>query len=193
MERFNSLASQAKAKAEQGRVAGMSRVDNYRNRSASGSSPANDSPAPAPPSRSGHVPSPPTRGGSQKGVFVGIDDVEKEAFFNLLDDYFASRPQYRELFAGASASAPSAAAPPARRAPPSAPTAAAAPPAPPPRARGLGTATALYAFEGQDSAEDLSFNEGDQILVLEHVSEDWMKGELNGRTGIFPSSYVQMS
>jgi hypothetical protein len=148
---------------------GLARVDDYRNRSASGSSPAQDAspaPAPAPPSR-GHIPSPPTRGGSQKGVFVGMDDGEKEAFFSLLDEYFSSRPEYRELFAGASASPPPAAAPPARHAPPSAP-AAAAPPAPPPRARGLGTATALYAFEGQDSAEDLSFDEGDQILVLEH-------------------------
>lgn len=24
------------------------------------------------------------------------------------------------------------------------------------------------------------------------VSDDWMKGELNGRKGIFPSAYVQM-
>lgn len=158
----------AKVKAEQGRVAGLAKVEGYRNRSPSGSSPAHDSaPAPAPPSRGGHVPSPPARGGSQKGVFVGMDDREKEAFFSLLDQYFETRPEYRELFAGASSPAPTTA-PSSRRAPPSAPAAAASPPPPPPRARGLGMATALYSFEGQDPAEDLSFGEGDQILVLEH-------------------------
>lgn len=151
-------------------MATLNKVDSYnRNRSSSASShDAPSAPPPAPVSRS-HVPAPPGRSSpataSRGGVFVGIDGTEKEAFFGLMDEYFASRPQYKELFkGGAGAPAPAAATP--RRSPVPAPPAAA--PAPPARARGLGTATALYDFEGQDPNEDLTFKEGDSIVVLEH-------------------------
>ncbi|GAA5911216.1 hypothetical protein JCM8208_005764 [Rhodotorula glutinis] len=121
-----------------------------------------------------------------KGVFSGMDQREKEAFFALLDEYFSSRPQFASLFQGGAGAAP----PPAAQAP--APPAASRPtPAPPAYPIGLGTAVALYAYEG-GQAEDLSFAEGERITVLESVSDDWMKGELNGRKGIFPSAYVQM-
>ncbi|GAA5847883.1 hypothetical protein JCM9279_006683 [Rhodotorula babjevae] len=166
------------------------------------SSPA---PPPPPPTRSaagGGPPPPPGRGraGSAasssygapaaavggKGVFSGMDQREKEAFFALLDEYFSSRPQFASLFQGGGGAAP----PPAAQAP--APPAASRPtPAPPAYPVGLGTAVALYAYEG-GQAEDLSFAEGERITVLEIVSDDWMKGELNGRNGIFPSAYVQM-
>ncbi|GAA5934363.1 hypothetical protein JCM3775_000336 [Rhodotorula graminis] len=125
-------------------------------------------------------------GPAGKGVFSGMDQREKEAFFALLDEYFSSRPQFASLFQGAGGAAP----PPAAQAP--APPAASRPtPAPPAYPVGLGTAVALYAYEG-GQAEDLSFAEGERITVLEIVSDDWMKGELNGRKGIFPSAYVQM-
>ncbi|BGP54198.1 hypothetical protein JCM8202_001332 [Rhodotorula sphaerocarpa] len=114
------------------------------------------------------------------------DSAEKEAFFSLLDEYFASRPQFAALF---SAEAPAAGAAPS-------PVAAAAAPLAPAASRpsrspsGLGTATALYDFEGTQ-AEDLPFVTGDTITVTEIVSDDWLKGELRGRTGIFPTAYVQ--
>ncbi|GAA6055436.1 hypothetical protein JCM3770_006993 [Rhodotorula araucariae] len=165
-------------------------------------------PPPPPPTRSSGPPPPPARaragsaaspslglsvastaaGVGAKGVFSGMDQREKDAFFALLDEYFSTRPQFAALFQGAAppsfAVATAAATAPA---PPAASRPTPAPPAP----KSIGTAVALYAFEGAE-ATDLPFAEGERISVLEIVSDDWMKGELNGRTGIFPSAYVQM-
>jgi hypothetical protein len=49
---------------------------------------------------------------------------------------------------------------------------------------------ALYDFEAQ-APEDLPFKFGDVISVLAEEGE-WWKGELNGRTGYFPSNYVRI-
>jgi len=55
----------------------------------------------------------------------------------------------------------------------------------------IGTATALYDFAGEQ-ATDLPFYAGDVITILQDDDgSGWLTGELNGRTGIFPSSYVQ--
>lgn len=107
------------------------------------------------------VAAPPTAGG--KGVFSGMDQREKEAFFALLDEYFASRPQFASLFQGGGSPAPYQAA-----APPAPPAASRPSPAPP---AGLGTAVALYAFDGTQ-AEDLPFAEGERITVLEIGAPD---------------------
>jgi signal transducing adaptor molecule len=48
---------------------------------------------------------------------------------------------------------------------------------------------ALYTFEA-DEPEELSFVMGDIIKVLDRVYNDWWKGQLGDRTGIFPSNYV---
>ena len=89
--------------------------------------------------------------------------IVSQAFFALLDEYFASRPQFASMFEPGPAATPAPAAP-VSAAPPVAPLRS-GPPAPP--ARGLGTAVALYDFEGQTN-EDLAFSEGDRIKVLEH-------------------------
>ena len=39
---------------------------------------------------------------------------------------------------------------------------------------------------------DLSFNAGDVINLNSKISDEWMEGERNGLTGIFPSSYVEI-
>eukprot|EP01114_Cavostelium_apophysatum_P008694 TRINITY_DN2140_c0_g1_i1.p1 TRINITY_DN2140_c0_g1~~TRINITY_DN2140_c0_g1_i1.p1 ORF type:complete len:373 (+),score=149.00 TRINITY_DN2140_c0_g1_i1:152-1270(+) len=58
---------------------------------------------------------------------------------------------------------------------------------------GLGSATALYDFAGEQPG-DLPFYTGEVINVtVEDDGSGWLTGELNGRTGIFPSSYVQRS
>ncbi|KAJ4369653.1 hypothetical protein N0V83_005415 [Neocucurbitaria cava] len=49
---------------------------------------------------------------------------------------------------------------------------------------------ALYDYLPSD-ASDLGFRKGDVIEVLEMVYEDWWKGSLHGRTGIFPLNYVE--
>ncbi|KAL1249230.1 hypothetical protein QQF64_020235 [Cirrhinus molitorella] len=48
---------------------------------------------------------------------------------------------------------------------------------------------ARFAFEGEEG--ELSFSEGDVITLTEYVNEEWGRGLLNGRTGIFPLSFIQ--
>jgi len=60
-----------------------------------------------------------------------------------------------------------------------------------PNIQGKFPATALYAYEAQSDGE-LTFKEGAKITVLTKDSSGWWMGELNGVTGLFPSSYVQL-
>lgn len=56
----------------------------------------------------------------------------------------------------------------------------------------LATATrvkALHNFEPADAGE-LAFEKGDVIKVVDRTHKDWWKGQLKGRTGIFPVNYV---
>ncbi|XP_068135212.1 SH3 domain-containing protein 19 isoform X2 [Hyperolius riggenbachi] len=54
----------------------------------------------------------------------------------------------------------------------------------------VGKARALYDFSGEND-DELSFKAGDMISSLESVDNDWMSGELHGKTGIFPKNFVQ--
>ncbi|NXY88663.1 SH319 protein, partial [Alcedo cyanopectus] len=54
-----------------------------------------------------------------------------------------------------------------------------------------GKAKALYDFHGENE-DELSFKAGDAISELEYVDEDWMSGEREGKSGIFPKSFVQI-
>ncbi|GCC30973.1 hypothetical protein chiPu_0009427 [Chiloscyllium punctatum] len=49
---------------------------------------------------------------------------------------------------------------------------------------------ALYDYEGSVPA-DLGFHEGDIIQVLAHVNNNWLEGQCNGKTGIFPANFVK--
>ncbi|KAA3674815.1 uncharacterized protein DEA37_0002144 [Paragonimus westermani] len=53
------------------------------------------------------------------------------------------------------------------------------------------TCRALYTFEAENPFE-LSFHEGDVIRLIEKVDENWFLGELGGREGHFPITYVQV-
>jgi signal transducing adaptor molecule len=56
----------------------------------------------------------------------------------------------------------------------------------------LATATrvrALHNFEPA-AAGELAFEKGDVIKVVDRTHKDWWKGQLKGRTGIFPVNYV---
>jgi len=48
---------------------------------------------------------------------------------------------------------------------------------------------ALHSFEPTDAGE-LSFERGDVIKVVDRGYKDWWRGQLRGRTGIFPVNYV---
>ncbi|KAG6333081.1 hypothetical protein ID866_6005 [Astraeus odoratus] len=52
-------------------------------------------------------------------------------------------------------------------------------------------AEALYDYESQDPA-DLEIKEGARILVTERTSDDWWTGEMDGKRGLFPASYVKL-
>ena len=50
---------------------------------------------------------------------------------------------------------------------------------------------ALYDFEPQEEGE-LAFRKGDVIRVVNSAYEGWWKGELDGRIGIFPLTYIEI-
>jgi len=52
------------------------------------------------------------------------------------------------------------------------------------------TVTALYDFTG--SSDELSFKAGMEIVVLHEVLDDWWMGEVDGQTGLFPTSYTEV-
>uniref|UniRef100_A0A8C5VYV6 Neutrophil cytosol factor 2 n=1 Tax=Microcebus murinus TaxID=30608 RepID=A0A8C5VYV6_MICMU len=49
---------------------------------------------------------------------------------------------------------------------------------------------ALFSYEATQP-EDLEFAEGDVILVLSKVNEEWLEGECKGKFGIFPKAFVE--
>lgn len=38
----------------------------------------------------------------------------------------------------------------------------------------------------------MSFKKGDTILVKRRINDDWLEGEYQGSTGIFPLNYVEL-
>ncbi|CCD61717.1 SH3 domain-containing protein [Caenorhabditis elegans] len=50
-------------------------------------------------------------------------------------------------------------------------------------------ATAIYDYNSNE-AGDLNFAVGSQIMVTARVNEEWLEGECFGRSGIFPSQFV---
>lgn len=51
---------------------------------------------------------------------------------------------------------------------------------------------ALYDYSG-NSEDDLSFQQGDRILISQHIDAEWSRGQLNGREGMFPRAFVESS
>ncbi|XP_034067980.1 neutrophil cytosol factor 2 [Gymnodraco acuticeps] len=49
---------------------------------------------------------------------------------------------------------------------------------------------ALYSYESSNP-EDLKFHRGDTITIISRVNQDWLEGQCNGDTGIFPASFVE--
>ncbi|XP_063205241.1 E3 ubiquitin-protein ligase SH3RF2 [Chroicocephalus ridibundus] len=56
---------------------------------------------------------------------------------------------------------------------------------------GVPRAKALYTYRGHNPGE-LRFNKGDIIVLLRQLDENWYLGEVNGISGVFPASSVQV-
>ncbi|ELT98951.1 hypothetical protein CAPTEDRAFT_37274, partial [Capitella teleta] len=50
---------------------------------------------------------------------------------------------------------------------------------------------ARFDYDGGEEG-DLSFNAGDEIGLIERPSEEWLKGQLRGQSGLFPASFVDV-
>ena len=42
-----------------------------------------------------------------------------------------------------------------------------------------------------ENDQELDFSEGDIIQVEEQIDENWLSGTINGKTGMFPTNYVE--
>lgn len=54
---------------------------------------------------------------------------------------------------------------------------------------GVEWVVAQYDFAGNTEG-DLSFQQGDYILITRHIDCDWSSGRLGDREGIFPRAFV---
>lgn len=50
---------------------------------------------------------------------------------------------------------------------------------------------ALFDYEGEEE-DELTFSQGDIISLLEPVDDEWVRGEIHGRTGIFPQRFADV-
>ncbi|XP_035800315.2 SH3 domain-containing protein 19 isoform X3 [Amphiprion ocellaris] len=57
---------------------------------------------------------------------------------------------------------------------------------------GVEWAVALYDYAG-NSEGDLSFQQGDCILITQHVNAEWSCGRLSGREGMLPRAFVEVT
>lgn len=48
---------------------------------------------------------------------------------------------------------------------------------------------AIFAFRGEEN-DELTFSEGDVILLIDYINEEWGHGHLNGHSGIFPLCFT---
>jgi len=53
------------------------------------------------------------------------------------------------------------------------------------------SAQALYDFEAENPGE-LGFKEGNIITLKQQIDDNWLEGSVDGRSGLFPISYVQV-
>jgi len=50
----------------------------------------------------------------------------------------------------------------------------------------------LYNNTGEEG-DELSFNQGDVLTVIEKLNDDWLMCQLGNESGIVPANYVQLS
>jgi len=53
------------------------------------------------------------------------------------------------------------------------------------------SAQALFQFDPENASE-LGFKEGDTVILIQKLDENWFKGSLHGKIGMFPVNYVKV-
>ena len=53
-------------------------------------------------------------------------------------------------------------------------------------------AVALYSNVGEEG-DELLFNQGDVLTVIEQLNNDWLMCQLGNESGIVPANYVKLS
>ena len=52
-------------------------------------------------------------------------------------------------------------------------------------------AKALYAYEASNS-DELSFDAGDELVVIDTIEPEWWKVESRGQVFVVPASYLEL-
>lgn len=110
---------------------------------------------------------------------TGVTKSKPDFLVKAAEELEASRAAAAAAAAPAPAAAPEA---------PAAPTPKPKPSVPKKRDKVIRKVSAAYAYEAQND-EELSLEEGDVISLL-RIEGEWYFGELNGKQGYFPSTYV---
>ncbi len=55
-----------------------------------------------------------------------------------------------------------------------------------------GLAEAVFDYDDGDASTDLHFKAGQKITLVERISDEWLRGELGGRSGMFPVAFVKI-
>lgn len=50
---------------------------------------------------------------------------------------------------------------------------------------------ALFDYEGEED-DELTFSQGDVIALLELIGQEWGRGQIHGRVGIFPLNFAEV-
>lgn len=50
---------------------------------------------------------------------------------------------------------------------------------------------ALFDYEGEED-DELTFSQGDVIALLELIGQEWGRGQIHGRIGIFPLNFTEV-
>ncbi|TFK43057.1 hypothetical protein BDQ12DRAFT_695411 [Crucibulum laeve] len=187
---YSAAASDPEVNNMAGRVAAASLAFSARNTPSSSTAP--------PP-----VSEKPSTFASARKFGSDIDTSSAKSAFGSLRNSIAGKP------ATPTPPAPSAfnqrqssfAPPPGRRVAPAASTPEpepSPPPAPPPPARYQEEeeehgdwAEVLYEYDSGEPG-DLVIKENQRVLVTERTSDDWWTGEVDGKKGLFPASYVKL-
>lgn len=50
---------------------------------------------------------------------------------------------------------------------------------------------ALFDYEGEE-ADELTFSQGDVIALQELLGQEWGRGQIHGRVGVFPLNFTKV-